>query len=81
MLVVKVAGIHLIYATSWLSDVVEHRLAGGCLLISGEVPSWTFFTPLQELLNLVGLPVVIETDRISKVLLVNPFHWDVYEWI
>jgi len=81
MLVVKVAGIHLVHATCWLSDVVKHCLAGGCLLVGSEVPTWTFLAPLQELLDLVCLPIIVETDCKSKVLLVNPLHGDVHEWV
>lgn len=76
-LVVEIASVHLVNATCGFSDVVEDSLSSSRLLICCVVASRTFLAYFTELLDLLNLEVVIETDCISKLMLFNTFCWDI----
>ena len=76
-LVIEIASVHLVNTACGFSDVVEDSLSSGRLLICCVVASRTFLAYLPELLDLLNLEVIIETDRISEMMLFNTFCWDI----
>ena len=72
MLIVKVAGVHLVDATCWFSNIVEESLAGSCPLCGCVIPTWSLVAILPQKLNLFGLHVIVETDRPTQVVLIHP---------
>ena len=76
-LVIEIASVHLVNTACGFSDVVEDSLSSGRLLICCVVASRTFLAYLPELLDLLNLEVIIETDRISEMMLFNTLCWDI----
>ena len=67
--------------TSTASHVVKNVFALGACLTEGIVQAWRFFTVAAECLNLALLRIIVETKRVTELMLMHSFCWHVYKGV